>query len=91
LAVSPGAFSRDAAHKRHRYGHSHRRIFLHSHCAGQFVQRLLEGKYVDGSALTITGRTFAQEAADAREATGVGPRWDHRLDFGAGLGEGLFS
>src|SRR3984957_9877944 len=37
---------------------------------GLFAQRLLEGKMVDGSAITITGRTFAQEAADARETPG---------------------
>ncbi|MEO8368981.1 MAG: dihydroxy-acid dehydratase [Candidatus Solibacter sp.] len=35
---------------------------------GVVAQRLLEGKYVDGSAMTVTGRTFAEEAADAREA-----------------------
>src|SRR5204862_6902525 len=34
------------------------------------AQRLLEGKYVDGSAPTVTGRTFAQEAADAHETSG---------------------
>ena len=34
------------------------------------AQRLVEGGYVDGSALTITGRTFAQEAAEARETPG---------------------
>src|SRR5438045_1041568 len=32
------------------------------------AQRLLEGKYVNGSAITVTGRTFAAEAADAHEA-----------------------
>src|SRR5947209_7672186 len=31
------------------------------------AQRLLQGGYVDGSAKTVTGRTFAQEAADAKE------------------------
>jgi len=31
------------------------------------ASRLLEGKFADGSAVTVTGRTFAQEAADARE------------------------
>jgi len=35
---------------------------------GVVAQRLLEGKYVDGSAMTVTGRTFSEEAADAREA-----------------------
>src|SRR5512132_1152694 len=34
------------------------------------AQRLMEGKYVDGSAMTVTGRTFAAEAADAREVAG---------------------
>ena len=34
------------------------------------AKRLLEGKFVDGSALTVTGRTFAEEAADARETPG---------------------
>jgi dihydroxy-acid dehydratase len=34
------------------------------------ARRLLEGGYVDGSAITITGRTFAEEAAEARETPG---------------------
>jgi dihydroxy-acid dehydratase len=34
------------------------------------AQRLVEGNFVDGSALTCTGRTFAEEAADARETPG---------------------
>ena len=34
------------------------------------AQRLVEGKLVDGSAMTVTGRTFAEEAADAREIPG---------------------
>jgi dihydroxy-acid dehydratase len=34
------------------------------------AQRLLNGGYVDGSTMTVTGRTFAQEAADARETPG---------------------
>jgi dihydroxy-acid dehydratase len=37
---------------------------------GVIAKRLVEGKYVDGSALTVTGRTFAQEAADALETPG---------------------
>jgi dihydroxy-acid dehydratase len=37
---------------------------------GVVAQRLLEGGYADGSALTVTGRTFAAEAADARETAG---------------------
>src|SRR5215475_12491310 len=34
------------------------------------AKRLLDGGYVDGSTLTVTGRTFAEEAADARETPG---------------------
>jgi len=34
------------------------------------ANRLIEGKYVDGSAKTVTGRTFAEEAADAKETPG---------------------
>ncbi|HZT32822.1 MAG TPA: dihydroxy-acid dehydratase [Bryobacteraceae bacterium] len=34
------------------------------------AKRLVDGQYVDGSAVTCTGRTFAQEAAEAREAPG---------------------
>jgi dihydroxy-acid dehydratase len=37
---------------------------------GVIAQRLVEGKLVDGSAITVTGRTFAEEAADARETAG---------------------
>jgi len=37
---------------------------------GVIAHRLLEGGYVDGSALTCTGRTFAQEAGDAHETPG---------------------
>ncbi|HEY7391868.1 MAG TPA: dihydroxy-acid dehydratase [Bryobacteraceae bacterium] len=37
---------------------------------GMIAQRLADGKFVDGSALTITGRTFSQEAADAKETPG---------------------
>jgi dihydroxy-acid dehydratase len=37
---------------------------------GVVAQRLLEGGFVDGSALTVTGRSFAEEAADARETAG---------------------
>jgi dihydroxy-acid dehydratase len=37
---------------------------------GVIAKRLVEGKLVDGSAKTITGRTFAEEAADARETPG---------------------
>ena len=34
------------------------------------AKRLVEGGFVDGSVLTVTGRTFAQEAADAKETPG---------------------
>jgi dihydroxy-acid dehydratase len=34
------------------------------------ANRLLEGNFVDGSAVTVTGRTFAEEAADAHETPG---------------------
>jgi dihydroxy-acid dehydratase len=34
------------------------------------AQRLVQGGYADGSAKTVTGRTFAQEAADAKETPG---------------------
>ncbi len=34
------------------------------------ARRLLEGGYADGSCITITGRTFAAEAAGARETPG---------------------
>ena len=34
------------------------------------AKRLVEGGYVDGTCQTITGRTFAEEAADAKETPG---------------------
>ena len=34
------------------------------------AKRLSDGGFADGSALTITGRTFAEEAAEARETPG---------------------
>jgi len=34
------------------------------------AQRMLEGGYLDGSTLTVTGRTLAEEAAQARETPG---------------------
>jgi dihydroxy-acid dehydratase len=37
---------------------------------GVIAQRLVEGKLADGSAVTVTGRTLAEEAADARETPG---------------------
>ncbi|MGH9557753.1 MAG: dihydroxy-acid dehydratase [Bryobacteraceae bacterium] len=42
-------------------------------CAGGMAviaKRLADGGYADGSAMTVTGRTFAQEAADAKETPG---------------------
>jgi dihydroxy-acid dehydratase len=37
---------------------------------GVIAQRLVDGKFVDGSAVTCTGRTFTEEAAEARETPG---------------------
>ncbi|HJT86264.1 MAG TPA: dihydroxy-acid dehydratase, partial [Bryobacteraceae bacterium] len=37
---------------------------------GVIAKRLVEGKYVDGSAVTVTGRSFAEEAADSKETPG---------------------
>ena len=34
------------------------------------AQRLVEGGYVDGTCMTVTGRTLAEEAAEAKEAEG---------------------
>jgi dihydroxy-acid dehydratase len=34
------------------------------------AHRLMEGKFVDGSAITVTGRTFAEEASEAHETPG---------------------
>ena len=34
------------------------------------AQRMLQGGYADGSTLTVTGRTFAEEAAQAKETAG---------------------
>jgi dihydroxy-acid dehydratase len=35
-----------------------------------FAQRMLEGGYLDGSAMTVSGRTLAEEAASAQETPG---------------------
>jgi dihydroxy-acid dehydratase len=35
-----------------------------------FTQRMIEGGYIDGGALTVTGRTLAEEAASAVETPG---------------------
>ncbi|MGA3028061.1 MAG: dihydroxy-acid dehydratase [Bryobacteraceae bacterium] len=37
---------------------------------GVIAKRLVDGGYADGGALTVTGRTFAEEAADAKETPG---------------------
>jgi dihydroxy-acid dehydratase len=37
---------------------------------GVIAKRLVEGKFVDGSTLTVTGRTFAEEAGDTHETPG---------------------
>jgi len=37
---------------------------------GVIARRLVEGRFVDGSATTVTGRTFAEEAAESRETPG---------------------
>ena len=37
---------------------------------GVIAQRLVEGGYADGAAITVTGRTLAEEAADAKETPG---------------------
>ena len=42
----------------------------HAGGIGVIAKRLVDGGYVDGSAVTCTGRTFAEEAADARETPG---------------------
>jgi len=34
------------------------------------AQRLVEGNFVDGSCMTVTGKTFAEEAAQAKETPG---------------------
>jgi dihydroxy-acid dehydratase len=48
-------------------------VALDVHKAGGITvlaKRLVDGGYADGSAITITGRTFAEEAAEARETPG---------------------
>ena len=48
-------------------------VALDVHKAGGIpvlAKRLADGGYADGSAITITGRTFAEEAAEAREKPG---------------------
>ena len=51
------------------------------------AKRLLEGKLADGSAITITGKTFAEEASQAKETAGqpvIAPL-DHPLKKTGGL------
>ncbi len=48
-------------------------VALDVHKAGGIpviARRLLDGGYVDGSVMTVTGRTFAEEANDAKETPG---------------------
>lgn len=51
------------------------------------AQRLVEGGYVDASALTVTGKTLAEEAATAKEAPGqdVIRNWDKAISQNGGL------
>jgi len=60
------------------------------HAAGGIpviARRLLDGGYVDGSAITVTGRTFAEEAREARETPGqeVIRSLDHPIKSTGGL------
>jgi dihydroxy-acid dehydratase len=51
------------------------------------AKRLLDGKYADGSTLTVTGKTFAEEASAAKETPGqpvIAPL-DHPLKKTGGL------
>ena len=51
------------------------------------TQRLLEGGYADGSAMTVTGKTLAEEAASAHETPGqeVIRNWDNAIAEEGGL------
>jgi dihydroxy-acid dehydratase len=51
------------------------------------AQRLVEGGYVDPSALTVTGRTLGEEAASAKETPGqdVIRTWDNPINSNGGL------
>ena len=51
------------------------------------AQRLVEGGYVDGSQMTVTGKTLAEEAASARETPGqeVIRNWDNAIAEEGGL------
>lgn len=51
------------------------------------AQRLVEGGYVDPSALTVTGKTLGEEAASAKETPGqdVIRTWDNAINSNGGL------
>jgi dihydroxy-acid dehydratase len=51
------------------------------------AQRLVEGGYVDASALTVTGKTLGEEAASAKETPGqdVIRTWDKAINSNGGL------
>ncbi|MEO8612139.1 MAG: dihydroxy-acid dehydratase [Chloroflexota bacterium] len=51
------------------------------------AQRLVDGGYVDGSCLTVTGKSLAQEAATAKETPGqqVIRNWDNAISQEGGL------
>jgi len=51
------------------------------------AKRLLDGKYADGSVKTVTGRTFAEEASEAKETAGqdVILPWDKALKPRGGI------
>jgi dihydroxy-acid dehydratase len=51
------------------------------------AQRLVDGGYVDGSCLTVTGKTLAEEAATAKETPGqqVIRNWDNAISQEGGL------
>ncbi|MBL8153369.1 MAG: dihydroxy-acid dehydratase [Anaerolineae bacterium] len=51
------------------------------------AQRLIEGGHADGSALTVTGKTLAEEAASAKETPGqqVIRTWDNAISQNGGL------
>jgi dihydroxy-acid dehydratase len=51
------------------------------------AQRLVDGGYVDGSCLTVTGKTLAEEAASAKETPGqrVIRTWDDAISPEGGL------
>ena len=51
------------------------------------AQRLVQGGYVDPSALTVTGKTLGEEAASAKETPGqdVIRTWDNAINSNGGL------